>query len=516
MIMNPQNIKMPSAVESEPEGDRKSTSGANDDNISNHMNQQHSEKEWDAMYPHIVRLYLGEQLKLSEVMRIMEVRYMFRATQSMYKKRISRWQLHKYKRRARSTAGPTPSIEADDSPATSRASSSARRPTSESLPPQVADPEMDSPVQALLVDMRRLSLMPNASSWGSSAEHPDEVRLAPSGIHDYSQMYMAFSLGSTLFLRGHGQLAGKAVRKAFLKLEDVIKDGHFGLGWITIDILYDFASRRQHELYTAFVTHLANMAHVLLPPHHPLHRIAEQLLHHEHDERGEIVTLLQREYFHQIEASSSDPQLQTLITRQNRPVRDALMTYEGLDADIALVIRGIRAVRDEFDMQNPSPPASPDPSAAAARSPPPTPAFSQKSSCEGREMMLLSKFIEEQAKHSMARMKYYANPLELGGADSLYFMEYSPDLVDLYKLRGAVRQSELEGDWFGAIQAERVVIEMLKDKWPADRTCLIRELWALMRMLESAGVAQEQTDAVNSEALAVVRDLLKDIPDDTP
>jgi hypothetical protein len=43
-------------------------------------NKQYTEKEWDTMYPYIVRLYLGEQLTLGEVMRIMETRYKFKAT----------------------------------------------------------------------------------------------------------------------------------------------------------------------------------------------------------------------------------------------------------------------------------------------------------------------------------------------------------------------------------------------------------------------------------------------------
>ncbi|KAI0155319.1 Clr5 domain-containing protein [Xylariaceae sp. FL1272] len=507
---------MPSAVEIEPKSDRRSTNDTNDDNSSSYTNQQYSEKEWDAMYPHIVRLYLGEQLTLGEVMRIMEVRHHFKATQSMYKKRISKWQLHKYKRRARSVAEPTPSIETADSPAARRTSSIARRPPSASLPPQVAKLETDSTVQALLTNMRRLSLMHNAPIRNPPGVQPDsEVGLTPSGIIGVSQLYLAFALGSTLFARGHGQLAGKAVRKAFLMLEDIIKNAHFGLDWVIIDLLYDFASRGQHELFSAFVAHLANLAHVLLPHHHPLHQIAEQLLRYGNDERGDIITLLQRVYYHQIDAVQSDPEVRELMISQNRPVRDALMTQENLDADTALVIRGIRAMQDEIERQkalsSPSSPAS-----SPGRSPPSTTVFSHTGDSEGRDMMLLPKFVKERVKRSMARMNDNPDPLVLGVADRLYFTEYSPDLVDLYKLKGTVRQSELEGDWFGAIQAQRVFIGIIKDKWAADQLCLIRELWALMRLLESAGVEQAQIDAVNFEALEVARDLLKDIPDDAP
>lgn len=42
--------------------------------------KQHSEREWGAMYPHIVRLYLGEQCILDEVMQIMETQYNFNTT----------------------------------------------------------------------------------------------------------------------------------------------------------------------------------------------------------------------------------------------------------------------------------------------------------------------------------------------------------------------------------------------------------------------------------------------------
>lgn len=41
---------------------------------------QHSEAEWEAVYPHILQLYMHQRLKLRYVMRHMEEKYNFHAT----------------------------------------------------------------------------------------------------------------------------------------------------------------------------------------------------------------------------------------------------------------------------------------------------------------------------------------------------------------------------------------------------------------------------------------------------
>ncbi|KAI8631356.1 hypothetical protein F5Y19DRAFT_27788 [Xylariaceae sp. FL1651] len=541
------------------------------------MNKQHTEKEWDMMYPHIIRLYLGEQLILGEVMRIMETRYNFRATQSMYKKRISKWQLHKYKRRNRPSPDQahTTTAEEGGSAAAPGGTYTARRQgvmliarrasSGGTLPPQLTDVAIDQAAKTLLASMRRLTLMHKSPTTttqdATAAPHPAEVEvgLAPSGILAISQLYVTFSLGSTLFAKGQGQLAGKAVRKAFLMLEDIIRHAHFGLDWVLLDLLYDFVTRGQDALYATFMAHLANVADAVLPRHHPLHRIADQLLRYGSDGGGDVGTLLQRAYFSQVDAVQADPEVRAALSAQNRRVREVLIPDElpeVMDEELKLVVQGIRATHHELEsqkewgqeeekkkkhkkmaqtttMRRRKPPSPPSPSSPATphsfSTPPPSPALSFASSSGSsakNDNVTLPKFIEERTRRSLRRMEKKPDPLTLGIADRLYFSEYSPELVEVYKRKARAYEHQRRGEWAAAVRQQREMLDVMREKTALDYWGIIRELWALEKLLRKAGagaVEEEEQhllelelEAVRAEADERARALLADIPDDAP
>ncbi|GAW13964.1 hypothetical protein ANO14919_033560 [Xylariales sp. No.14919] len=525
-------------------------SQAEHDRIVGGAGKQHTEREWNAMYPHIVRLYLGEQRILEEVMQIMETRYNFKATQSMYKKRIGRWQLHKYRRRKRPDQERAHSGEAGvEGIQIARRHDVALVPivprtSAATLPTQLTDVEIDQAAKILLSNMRQLTFMHKAPERGGAGA-AEAVGLAPSGILAVSQLYVTFSLGSTLFAKGQGRLAGKAVRKAFLMLEDIIKNAHFGLDWLLLDLLYDFVTRGQEALYATLVAHLANVAGIVLPRHHPVNLIADQLLRYGRDDRGDVGTLLQRAYFSKVDAVQSDPEVRATLAAQNRRVREVLIPDnppENMDEEISLVIQGIKATHYEVESQKgwaqkkrrrpqpkkpPSPPSSSSPSSSSSSSsssspspPPPPPPFSPVPSFASissakHDNVLLPDFIQERTRRSLKRMAK-PDPLTLGVADRLYFSEYSPELGEIYKLKARTYAHQRYGEWRAAARLQREMLAVMREKTAMDFWGIIRELWALEKLLVKTGAEAHELEAVRVEANERARALLDDIPDDAP
>ncbi|KAI1369863.1 hypothetical protein F5Y08DRAFT_4099 [Xylaria arbuscula] len=517
--------------------------------------KQHSEMEWNAMYPHIVRLYLGEQRTLDEVMQIMETRYNFNATESMYKKRIARWQLHKYRRRKRLGPGredliPTAAAGVADSQTAGRHAVFPiilRRANSNhdaaTLLSQPADVDIDQSARILLANMQRLTFMHQAPA--PAADVP--VAIAPSGILAVTQLYVTFWLGSTLFARGQGRLAGKAVRKAFLMLEDIIKNAHFGLDWLLLDLLYDFVTRDQEALYMTLVSHLANVAAIMLPRHHPVNLIADQLLRYGREQGGDLGTLLQRAYFSKLDAVQSDPEVRAAMTAQNRRVRELLSAEASrYDMDhVKLVIEGIKATHYELENQkgwtqaqsrrrsrstpSPPPPKRP-PSSSPSRPPSSASAFAPSSSIttatKRGDNSLLPEFIRERTQRSLSRMQTRRDALTLCVADRMFFSEYTPELGEVYTLKARTYAHQRRGERESAIRVQREMLDVMRHKTAMDVWGIIRELWALERMLQTmdedtdVGVdveaVRDEIEMIRAEVDEKARALLADIPDDTP
>lgn len=428
-----------------------------------------------------------------------------------------------------------------------------------------------------------MSARGNGAGGGGGVEHGEtvaDVGLAPSGIMAVTQMYVTFTLGSALFSRGQGRLAGKAVRRAFLILEDVVRDSHFGLDWMLLDLLYDFVTRGQHALYTTLVAHLANVAAALLAPHHPISLIADQLRRYGAEGR-DVATLLQRAFYSKIDAVQSDADARAALAAQNRRVGQLLLpggagAAKMMDPEMRLVIQGIQATHYELEMQKgsvrgntktkkkkkhpeqhpqyqqhrkpqnpPSPPFSSSPSSSSSssssRSPPttsprlpsPTPSFTNDPSHPPdptkTETTLLPTFIESRTRRSLHRMPA-TNPdaLTLRVADRLFFSEYTPELGTIYKLKGRAWDLQRRGLWAEAVVAQRDLLAAMREKTALDVWGIIRELWALERLLLLLRVRDGDRDREGDGAIAAelediavevdfrARGLLDDIPDDAP
>ncbi|KAI3324296.1 hypothetical protein HD806DRAFT_494655 [Xylariaceae sp. AK1471] len=507
------------------------------------VNKQHTEKEWDAMYPHIVRLYLGEQLMLSEVMCIMETRYKFKATQAMYKKRMRRWQLRKYKRRNRPGAEEAESTTAVVASGRGDVQPDSRKRqaivpivprtsviTPPPLPSQLTDVDVDYSVKTILLNLRQISFMPPKAA---QSEIEEAGPVPPPGTFAVSQLYATFSLSSTLFARGQGKLAGKAVRKAFLMLEDIVRNEYFGLDWLLIDLLYDFINRGQDKLYATFMAHLANIANICLPHHHPLHRVAEQLLRYG-IWGGDLVTLLQRAYFSKVDALQTDPEVRAILLAQNRRVSGLFVTHdESTEAmhEKQLVLQGIRATQYENEMQKrwagvggkkkanklkqnlssppPSPPLPPSPAASFTRSS----SSSTKKKRESNAQPPL--FVIECTKNVKE-----PDALTLCIVERVYFSQYNPELTELYKLKALSYEHQQRKKWDAAVITQRELLDHIQERIPTKHRIVIRELWALEKLLLETATGEheheQELEAIRVEADERAMALLGDIPDDDP
>jgi hypothetical protein len=106
----------------------------------------------------------------------------------------------------------------------------------------------------------------------------DSPRIYPS-----SSMYHDFALGSALWVRGEGKLAGLAVRKAFLRLEDVFRSGDPGIVRNLLDIFFDMMRLEQAQLIKILRGYLASIAARELTANHPLARLFRYLMQDEVD-----------------------------------------------------------------------------------------------------------------------------------------------------------------------------------------------------------------------------------------
>ncbi|KAI1502166.1 Clr5 domain-containing protein [Biscogniauxia marginata] len=482
------------------------------------MEKQHTESEWDAMYPHIIRLYIGEQLILGEVMRIMETRYNFKATQSMYKKRISKWQLHKYKRKNRpNTQAQVPMREdALVAHATNMAGkrkiasihvygSGNSKDRQMVLTPRLPDVTLDQAARMIIFDIQAWTMSSTRPrDFGLRETPPPEpgALLKSASIKITSQMYVTFCLAEALYARNQGLLAGKALRKAFLMLEAIIRCNDFGLEWALVDLLYDLVSRGRMAVYKAMTTHIANIARLLLPPAHPLPRLAGLLSAYE----GDVATMLQRAYYSQIDAARDDPAIRAFLRAHNPTAQQDYHAYycstptpspspsppSSPERDeMHEMMQGIRATHCEVESMK-------GPLRARGGGSPPT----------------LHEFVQARTRRTIAATRPSPDPLLVGASDRMLFSEHNPYVAPVYRLKARAYRALQLRSWGDAVAAQRLLLAAMRERTAVDYWGIIRELWALERMLVRVGGHDAELGGVRAEVAERVATLLRDIPDD--
>ncbi|KAB5577480.1 hypothetical protein GE09DRAFT_1183367 [Coniochaeta sp. 2T2.1] len=221
----------------------------------------HSDSEWRALYPEIERLYVRERRKLRYVMQYMEREYGFKATLQMYKKRFTKWGFQKNTKRSLDKRAECTKV----------VKRKARHGELASLP---AAPDFAED------DRLMLMILTNVRTWSTAFfESTQFMELTTSIIQQIptesqlrqfktKEANFAFKLVVDLLDRGHGALAGRMARKAFLLAEDMLTLEGPALVWNLLEMMH-YVVTGHAQLFQMLLRHLIALAHDRMRGAHP-------------------------------------------------------------------------------------------------------------------------------------------------------------------------------------------------------------------------------------------------------
>lgn len=192
----------------------------------------------------------------------------------MYKIRFARWGFVKNTRRS---AASTPNSSADANPVQRKAKRKSRpRPHWLALP---ATPDL-APNEALTLDLLtsiRIWSVAFFETLQYSPVHPPMLRLQPRMHQPWLEVSKeassTFRLVIDLLEDGHGRLAGRMVRKAFLLMENMLALEAPALIWNLLEIMHNMVTLRNLQLFQILLNHLARLAEDTMTQKHPLRLI---------------------------------------------------------------------------------------------------------------------------------------------------------------------------------------------------------------------------------------------------
>ncbi|RYP79813.1 hypothetical protein DL769_002758 [Monosporascus sp. CRB-8-3] len=265
--------------------------------------RQYAEREWDDMYPHIERLYITERRHLHEVVQHMRCYYGFSATARMYKIRLGKWGLFKNKCKKRTesetTNADTGGIDRQPVRLPDTTSCGGRRGRSRKRNRRREDPvrvgvSVPHRLPGTPAELRAYSIFDRLKAWAPREAgleklvhslRAEDLAILP-GTFASTEMYRSFGLARLLFARGQGRLAGKAIRRAFLLVEDAITSTDTMLMWNIVDTVYELVHWKQMSLLRLLLDYVEKMAASKVPDH-PIRTVARALAGFD-DELGDI------------------------------------------------------------------------------------------------------------------------------------------------------------------------------------------------------------------------------------
>lgn len=117
-------------------------------------------------------------------------------------------------------------------------------------------------------------VLTNISNWVYGVVEIGKARNQRRITSSSIKMYQTFTLAMELFSLNQGSLAGLAIRKVFIQLEDAIQDFNIDLAWNLVDMIYEMTMAGQDQLLGIFIRHLYSIAQQKLQAEHPLNRFA--------------------------------------------------------------------------------------------------------------------------------------------------------------------------------------------------------------------------------------------------
>ncbi|EPE32440.1 hypothetical protein GLAREA_07573 [Glarea lozoyensis ATCC 20868] len=233
-----------------------------------HSAQVYDESEWATAYPEIERLYIRERRKLRYIIQFMEKKHGFKATEQMYKKRFAKWGFQKSTRRSTT-----------DVQRLSRRLERCRNSKSHS-------PVVGEPCSILMLplglgpnDSLKLMFFTSVRTWSVAFfDGLQTIRQRAPLTVEAQEISFAFKLSIDLLNRGHGMLAGRTIRKAFLLIEDLFTLESPALIWNLLEIMYNMVLLNHRQLFQMLLVHLIALAkNYRMPEAHPLSTMLQAL-----------------------------------------------------------------------------------------------------------------------------------------------------------------------------------------------------------------------------------------------
>ncbi|KAF2711893.1 hypothetical protein K504DRAFT_500540 [Pleomassaria siparia CBS 279.74] len=226
----------------------------------------HSDVEWAAAYHTLQRLYVDERWKLRRVMQYMEREHSFKATEQMYKKRFAKWNFLKNNKRSTTNLRPPRIRKGCKVEVKKTEVCRTENPVSMHTSPGFS--HRDGLTLLLLSSVRTWS-----ATFFESMQYRNTLQQLPASrlsISRAKNMNFAFKLVVDMLDRGHGDLAGRLARKAFLLAENFLTLEGPALVWNLLELMHSMVTLRQAQLFQMLLAHLSALADSQMPETHPL------------------------------------------------------------------------------------------------------------------------------------------------------------------------------------------------------------------------------------------------------
>ena len=183
----------------------------------------------------------------------------------MYKKRLAAWGFQKNARR---------SATGLQSPATTESSLSS--PWSECGSVQILPSlDRDDNLMLTLLDSVRIWSMSFYETVQSRGQASTPVQLP--WPEESEQLNFTLKLVTETLDRGHGVLAGRMARKAFLVVEEMLTLEGPALVWNLLEIMHHMVTLSHTQLFNMLLAHLLSLVDTKMPSNYPLHTLLRAL-----------------------------------------------------------------------------------------------------------------------------------------------------------------------------------------------------------------------------------------------
>jgi len=193
----------------------------------------------------------------------------------MYKKRFAQWGFRKSSRRASTPAPPTRG---------ECARATRRKPeTLEDLGSIPACPGFghhERPILCVLTSVRiwSQSFFESVQSRNTARATPQlRPPMPPQWSEKTQKVSFAFRMVTDLLEQGHGDLAGRMARKAFLLVEDMLTLEGPALVWNLLEMMHHMLLLRHAQLFQMLLSHLLTLVDRRMPKAHPLLSMLREL-----------------------------------------------------------------------------------------------------------------------------------------------------------------------------------------------------------------------------------------------